>query len=54
MEGSAKGAWLLGFVVLEGAGGLDMRFVGGKWRKKKQIPFGDDNQKGKNNSRFAF
>jgi hypothetical protein len=33
-----KGAWLLGFVSFGGFGGLDMRFLGGKWQKKKQIP----------------
>jgi hypothetical protein len=37
---SAKGAWLLGFMRLGGSGGLDMRFLGGKWQKKKQIPAG--------------
>jgi hypothetical protein len=31
---SAKGAWLLGFVGFGGSGGLDMRFLGGKWQKK--------------------
>jgi hypothetical protein len=34
MEMGAKGAWLLGFVRLGGFGGLDMRFLGGKWQKK--------------------
>jgi hypothetical protein len=40
MGESVKGAWLLGFVLLRGLGGLDMRFLGGKWQKKKQIPAG--------------
>jgi hypothetical protein len=41
MRKHAKGAWLLGFVRLDRAGGLDMRFLGRKWQKKKQIPWVD-------------
>jgi hypothetical protein len=37
---SAKGASLLGFVRLAGVGGLDMRFLGRKWQKKKADPYG--------------
>jgi hypothetical protein len=31
-----KGAWLLGFVLVRASGGLDMRFLGGKWQKKNK------------------
>src|SRR6266481_5150449 len=39
-----KGAWLLGFVLLGGSWGVDMRFLGGKWQKKKADPCGMTNK----------
>jgi hypothetical protein len=42
---SAKGAWLLGFVRLGGSGGLDMRFLGRKWQKKKADSLPDDKKR---------
>src|SRR5258708_17280011 len=43
--GSAKGAWLLGFVLLGASQGLDMRFLGRKWQKKKADPCGMTNKR---------
>jgi hypothetical protein len=46
----AKGAWLLGFVPLGGCGGLDMRFLGRKWQKKKADSLPDDKKDNGNRS----